>query len=331
MKSASIVSIILAVILIIIGVVICIIAGSMAEKQEGVYLYADRMSPDGDAINDYSLDGKNLNAISIDLKRANVNVIGNSDKSRVEVVDYPSKAYDYWVGDGTVHFKDATPLSLFTNIRISESGFGFTGLRHYLNLGAYKDKPRVINIYLAKGEILASTDIKIGTGYVTVTDVSSVATCNVTVENGNLTATNVISDGKATLNVANGDVELVHCRIREAVCAITEKGDLVSKIDFQHSLTLKCLGGTVFFDGEDKGAEFSGVYPSKPVELAPEPAQTESETPAEGEAAAPDAEKPAEGGEGESDGKPDDKTPASEFPMILKADVKIGDIKISVE
>ena len=331
MRSASIISLILAAVLIVVGVIICVIAGNMASKDPSLDLYADRIDADGDAVNVYSLEGKNAKNIVIDLKRAHVNVIGGADRSRVEVVNYPSKAYDYWVSDGTVHIKDATVWSIFTNIRISESGFGFTGLRHYLNLGAYKDKVRVINIYLSAGDRLSAVDIDLDNGDVSLSDISPLTTCDVAVANGSVSMVNVTGEGKATVSAGTGGIEMVHCRVKESVLSITGQGDITAKIDYQHSFTLETLGGEIKLDGESVGGQYSGVYPSKPVVIAAEePAQT-------GEEAAGDGQS-AEGGDGSADDAQasDDsdssapETEKSALPMIVKADVKIGDIIITV-
>ena len=261
MKPTSIIFLILSAILIVSGIIVCVVAGAIA-KSDNIELYVDYIDDNGNAVVEYDLSGKKVSDVNIVLKRANINVIGDSEKTYVEIDNYPTKAYDYVVSDGTISMKDANLFSIFSSFRINESGFGFTGLRHYLALGKYKDMPRSVNVHLAKGSILHSINISVEEGDVTLSGVDLRAECTVTVGQGNAYLDDVTCPDILKVTCETGDISFNRCMVASTNADVTEKGNITCGIDMQYSFAVRSLSGGVYLDSVNNGSDFSGLYPT---------------------------------------------------------------------
>ncbi len=327
MKPTSIIFLILSVILIISGVIICVIAGALA-KNDGIELYVDYYDDNGNAVVEHDLTGKKPSEIKIDLDKAYVSVIGGAEKSYVKVENYPTKAYDYWVTDGSVNMKDAGILSIFTSIRINEAGFGFNGLRHYLALGKYKGMQRRVTVFLAKETILNTIDISVKEGGVKLSGVEVRSDCKINIVSGDANIVDLTAPGTTEITCENGNITFDKCLMTSAKAEITEKGDIECLIDMQYSFALKCVSGGVYLDSIKSGSDYSGLYPADPLERKePVKEPDDTEKPA-------DTDKPAE--PAETDDKPGENAPGgegetgdvSDVHRMFVCRVKLGDIKI---
>lgn len=310
MKPTSVIFIIISGVLILAGVIVCCVAGFMASGQD-IELYCDYVDETGNAVTEHEINGKNLSSINIDVEKAIVNIYGNSPKSYVKVENYPDKAYDLWLTAGDLNIEDADANSIFSSLRINESGFGFDGLRHYLALGKYKNKDRVINIYLSEKDNLSDIKIDLESGNVFMKDFNVSASLDIDVDDGNVTLQNITSDGKANIHGENSVFTFDCCDIFDTIADISETGTINCILKLQHIFTLNCTSsGNVYLDDVKANAEFSGVYPEVPIIIPVQPV-----APVEGEEAVEEA--PAE-----------DEVVT---PVSFKGDVKYGDIKISVK
>ena len=328
MKPTSVIFLILAAILIVSGVIVCFIANGIA-KNDGVELFCDYVDGTGNAVTEYDISGKKITRINIDLKDVDVNVVGNSAKTFIKVENYPNKAYEYWVTDGTINFKPAGILSIFTSFRINESGFGFNGLRHYLGLGKYKDMQKTITIYLSPDDQMTSIDVNVRSGNVKISDLSVFSSCKVNVTSGKITLDRVGGNAEAEITCASGGLVFEGCTLKNTVANVTESGTIDCLLSIQHSFTLKCDTGNVYLDSSKCGTEYYGVYPSSEIVI---------NKPSEGgEDKEPD-EKPQEGSDDkkddagkENEGKEDEKTVSGDkLPVEFRGNVKIGDIRVNV-
>lgn len=310
MKPTSVIFLIISAVLILSGVIVCCVAGVISDGQD-VELYCDYVDETGNAVTEHEINGKNLTSININVDKAIVNVYGNSPKSYVKVENYPDKAYDLWLTAGKLNIEDADVMSIFSSLRINESGFGFDGLRHYLALGKYKNKDRIINIYLSEQDVLSNVQIDIENGEVNMHGFNVTTTIDIEVDNGSVTLDSITSDGKANIRGENAVLTFDSCDIFDTIADISESGTINCVLVLQHIFTLNCSSsGNVYLDDIKANAEYSGVYPETPI-VMPVPEQSES---VEGEES---TETPAE----------DDVV----APVSFKGDVKYGDIKISVK
>ncbi|MBQ7161153.1 MAG: DUF4097 family beta strand repeat protein [Clostridia bacterium] len=339
MKPTSIIFLILSAILIISGIIICVIAGVIA-KNDGIELYVDYMDDAGNAVVEHDLSGKKATDVKIDIKRADVAIITGADRSYIKVENYPTKAYDYWVTDGSINIKDANALSIFTSIRINESGFGFTGLRHYLALGRYKDMPRRVTIYLTKGSILNSVDISVKNGSVTIDGLQVRTDCALAVGEGDVKLTDLTSPGTVKVTCGTGNIIFDKCMMSDTNAEVTEKGDIECEIDMQYSFALKCVSGGVYLDSVKSGSDFSGNYPAEALERKEAPEPEDTAEPADSGSAEDTNKADDKKEETKKDDKKDDKKDGKKddpssgeveaASRMFVGRVKLGDIKIKL-
>ena len=77
MRPTSIIFIILAVILIVAGIVVGLVGGSMA-KAADIQLLSETVDDEGNAITTHNLNEYSVTDFTIDIKNADVNIIGQS-------------------------------------------------------------------------------------------------------------------------------------------------------------------------------------------------------------------------------------------------------------
>ena len=92
MKKTSIFFLIISVILIITGVVLKNSALKDAEK-ENIELFRQTLTENGDLIETVEFSIEDTNKINIDIKNANVNIIGNAEKSYAEIINFNALEY----------------------------------------------------------------------------------------------------------------------------------------------------------------------------------------------------------------------------------------------
>lgn len=333
MKPTSIVFLILSAILIVSGIIICFIAGGIA-KNDNVELYVDYIDDAGNAVIEQDLSGKKLSDLSINIKEADISIVGNSAKSYVKIENIPTKAYDFWITDGVLTIKDANLLSVFSSFRISESGFGFTGLRHYLALGKYKGMPRKITVYLERGKTLSTLDITLEKGEISFTDIEVRSALSVDSSEGGISLNNLTSPGVVKISCGTGDIKFDKCMMSSANAEIKEKGSIECLIDMQYSFALKCVSGGVYLDSVKAGSDYSGLYPAEALERkinVDDPDETEEN----GESAetkdnkdSSDKKDNDKKDKKDKDEKEDEEEPA---PRMFVGRVNLGDIKVTVD
>lgn len=167
MRPASIISMIVAVLLIVAGFVTCLIAKGMAEA-EGQALFAE--TRDYGLVNTIDLVDTTISKLDIRVSDADVHIYGGSETSYIETVNFRDNYYSCNTSNRVVTFDEVADVT--SMLKFWENGISFKGLRYLLSFE--KEEPvgdKVLNIYLG-GE---NVDLKI----VTLTGES----CHVYLEN----------------------------------------------------------------------------------------------------------------------------------------------------
>ncbi len=168
MRPASIISMIVAVLLIVAGFVTCLIAKNMAEA-EGQALFAE--TRDYGLVNTIDLAETTISKLDIRVSDADVHIYGGSETSYIETVNFRDNYYSCNTSNRVVTFDEVADVT--SMLKFWENGISFKGLRYLLSFQK-EDEPvgdKVLNIYLG-GE---NVDLKI----VTLTGEK----CNVYLEN----------------------------------------------------------------------------------------------------------------------------------------------------
>ena len=160
MKPASIISMIVAVLLIIAGFVTCLVAQNMAEA-EGQLLFAE--DRDYGLVNTIDLAETAISKLEINVENAQINIYGQSESSYIEIVNFRENYYSFSDSNRVVSFSEVPDVT--SMLKFWENGVSFKGIRYLL---AFDEKEpegeKVINVYLGGENI----DLKIvsiaGTG-----------------------------------------------------------------------------------------------------------------------------------------------------------------------
>ena len=298
MKPTSIIFLILSLVLILCGVVCCFI-GSANAKNQDVSLYFDSVSESGDSINNYELN--KITSLEIDLDECDVNIYNTSEKSHIEFIDFSNKSYDLTVQDGKATIKNSGILSIFTQIKLNETGFGYNGLRSYLAVNKYPESLRKVNIYISNENTLQNINIKLCNGDIGLKDFTCLSDINVTSDTGNISVDNVLCYATFTAGLTNGDMEINSSKINESDLTVAQNGDITVNLTAQHSFILGCKSGFVYLEGEKTLSDYSSVYPLGTVYQNDEAA----------------------------DNADDAQTVFTNNPLILTADVNKGNIYVN--
>lgn len=266
-KPTSIIFFIIALALIVAGIVLCIIGGTMA-KNQNMQLFAEHVDTEGNSISLRSLGDLSLKSIKVNLNGATVKVFGDSSKNQVKLVNFGLNSFDYSITGGELVLKEAGIFSAFNFI--NDAGSNFFGLRHYLVMGRYKPQNKVVEIYLTSDMTnINDISIELNKGNVEISNLCLDCSCNIILEKGNVTVIKSVSDSKINggynISIKNGNVVFDENEIKKTNAVITESGNISCYISTQHSFTLKSANGMVFLDGRNIGKEYDGTYPEYPI------------------------------------------------------------------
>lgn len=197
MKPASVVSIIVAAVIIVIGIVTCSIANGMAEKS-GNLLFA--RSRGDDYINTVELNEGEIVRISLDLTDADVNIYGSSTTSYIEFVNFRETLYSLTSSSASVQFSESPDFS--SMLKFWEGGFSFKGMRYIFNPRTYDaSRMKAVNIYLSSDCKIKQFNITANRASVTLENLSCDADYIFTVNEIDLFASSVKTNSTLRINM----------------------------------------------------------------------------------------------------------------------------------
>lgn len=199
MKPSSIVSIIVAAVIIVIGIVTCAIANGMAEKS-GNLLFA--RSRGDDYINTVDLNEKEIIRISLDLTDADVNIYGSSTTSYIEFVNFRETLYSLTASSTSVQFSESPDFS--SMLKFWEGGFSFKGMRYIFSPRTYDDsRMKAVNIYLSSDCEIKQFNITANRASVTLENLSCDADYIFNVNEIDLFASSVKTNSTLRINMGS--------------------------------------------------------------------------------------------------------------------------------
>ncbi len=157
MKPTSIISLIVAFVLVVAGLITCFVAQNIASSN-GEFIFAE--SRDGDLVNTVEIS-EDISKIELIVENAEINIHGNADRSYVEFINFNENYYSLSVSNTILSF-DEIP-DLMSMVKFWESGFSFKGMRYIFNFSKPNEDAKKINIYLTQEQALKIFDIKADT------------------------------------------------------------------------------------------------------------------------------------------------------------------------
>ncbi len=258
MKPTSIIFMILAAILIVVGVIVCIVGGSMAGNDNP--LLCDITDAEGNEITTHSLTEFDITDIDIDIKNAEVNIIGQSTENYIEFKNINTVTYDFVINKHKLNLTSVNPFNISSMVKFRENEGGFGGLRHYLYLGRYKDKVSQINIYVTPELSLNSIKVRVENGDVTVKNMISDTEYDLSTVKGNVIYENTSTASPLTVSARKGNFTFNSSDVKSLDFTI-ENGNGKFVLNKQYNLSCQCESGKIYLDDENVDESYAGVYP----------------------------------------------------------------------
>ncbi len=268
MKPTSIIFIIFAAILIVIGVAVCIVGGVIANNQN-VELTCDYITDAGESVIEYKpKEYKSLKTIDINVENVDINIIGQSSEAYVEFKNLNPLIYDFTISNGKLSVKTVEAFNVTRFVKIRENGIGFSGLRHFLYLNKNKGKQAQINIYLPGDAAIEKIKLCTLEADITVEKVTINCDYEVNCDKGNITFKEVTSTEKlSVVSLIDGNFISEKCSVKATDFNNgIENSNAEFILDQKNNFSVTVSEGIISFDGlENEESTFNGVYPEKVV------------------------------------------------------------------
>lgn len=204
MKKTSIFFLVISVILIITGIVLKNSALDEAEK-ENIELFRQTLTEDGNLIETFEFSIEDTNKINIDIKNANVNIIGNAEKSYAEIINFNALEYVSYSNNRAFTIQDDIISALIG--RAEGGDISFNGVRDFIRFNKHNSE-KTINIYIASTAVVKVFDIKIDNGNLNLDKANLVCDYVVSIGKGNITCKNTEEISLLDATVKNGNITL---------------------------------------------------------------------------------------------------------------------------
>lgn len=198
MKRRTRVFMIAAAVIVLMGVMLCV-AGAAVGAAGDEQIFPG--STEEGRCYQYHFGDTDIGRVSIECVKADINIIGSSDKSRIEVINFNENLCTFTNSNAMVTFKETPDVS--SALKFWESGFTFKGLR-YLFCPGGDETGGMINIYLAQDVKINTFDIYTASGKISVSGLDTSTDYNLTVGTGNISVKDVSTD--STVMICAKDV-----------------------------------------------------------------------------------------------------------------------------
>lgn len=248
MKPASIISLVIAVLLIIVGLVTCFIAQNMA-KANGEYLFSE--SRGDNYVQTVDLTNSEISKIELIASDVEINIYGRQEKSYIEFINFRENYYSLSTANRVLSFDEIPDIK--SMLKFWENGFSFKGVRYILNFNNQSDenKDKVINIYLANDKEIKIFDIKADTLALNISNMTTATDYNITTKNAVIdgevlrtsSAFNINSDSDAAAE--NIEISLDTALIQYITINSNELNFNANKFRCAGSANIKCNSGNI--------------------------------------------------------------------------------------
>lgn len=244
MRATSVIFLIVAVVLVLVGIVTCTVGATLAEEQ-GIELFDTVADADNNLVYTYNYAGEGIKKIAVNIGDADVNVYGGSDADYIELINFPQGVYDLSATNLTLSLVDNS--SLLKIFSLGQNGFNFHGFRHFFHSLDISDKTRTVNIYLTENSAVTLLDIALKTGNLTVQNIDRPFDLYGKLEAGDVVLENIstTSDVKLTLGTGSVKTEDVLCRALKLEAASAEVD--LDTFCAEQSMEVKLTEGSVTF------------------------------------------------------------------------------------
>ncbi len=262
MKPTSVIFLIVSVLLACVGVLLCITASSMATEQ-GIGLFSQVGGEGDNYIATQTFSEEELKKIVIKVSDVKVNVIGGSDESKIELVNFMNNSYQIQAGRATLQISDNAGISGLIDLENFKINFG--GFRDYLHyfsdfIAGKEQKERIVNIYLTDAADLVNFNIIAGNSDITISDMTTDCDYKIVLESGVVDIDNVVTESSiqiestksSSIEINNVKTEELHIIASESEC-FAEIADMT----FSRAMYVEVKSGDIVYDRVED--DFAGL------------------------------------------------------------------------
>ena len=208
MKPTSLIFLALSIVLLFCGWFTCSMAETMAESQ-GIEIFEQNKDKKGDLVYVYNLSDTKLSKLDLVFEHVNVNIVGSSKESYVELKNF--EPYDYATTlSGSNVTVDGTVGGLSSLIDMSGGGIRFKGLRYFFADKPSASRARSVTVYLSDNSDIKTLNISLKKGTVTVKDVYNSIDYNINVSAGNVNFNTVVTESVVNVSVSGGEINVTN-------------------------------------------------------------------------------------------------------------------------
>lgn len=262
MKPTSVIFLIVAVLLACVGFLLCMTATSLATEQ-GIGLFDQVGDEDDNYLSTETINEEDLKKIVVKVGDVKVNVIGGATEAKIELVNFMNNSYQIQAGRSTLQISDNSGISGIVDIDNFKINFhGFRDYLHYLSdyIAGKPQKEQILNIYLTDTVDLVNFNITLGSGDLTLSNMSADCDYKIILENGVVEIDNVTTDSSIQIestvssNIEINNVETDELRIMspKSECFIE-----ISDTTFSRAMYVEAKSGDIVYDRVE--ADFAGL------------------------------------------------------------------------
>lgn len=204
MKPTSLIFLALSVVLFFGGLLTCGMASSMADA-EGVSIYELKKDEEGDLVYTYELTDERVSKLSLTFSGVDVTVIGNAEKSYVELENFDVYSYAVTVSGSSVSV-DGTVNLMSSMIDLSNGGLRFKGFRYFFVDSPASSAPKRATVYLSAETELSALTLNVKQGSVTIKDLDRTVDYTANITDGALLFDGIRTDSVANLYLENSSL-----------------------------------------------------------------------------------------------------------------------------
>jgi len=194
-KPRSIISLIIAAVFVLAGIITCVIAEGIA-KNDGVMLFP-KEDTTGNLYYEMNLSG--IKKLNISTSDANITIHGGAERSYIRILNFNANYYKMSMSGGTLIFNQVDDfLSMF---KFWDNGFSFKGMRYILRSGDDTSGKKQIEVYLSDADAVTGITLSTEVGAIRLQDLSYYASYSIKLGGGSADFSDVT--GATSLNITN--------------------------------------------------------------------------------------------------------------------------------
>lgn len=245
MKPVSWIFLIIAVILFLVGLLMCSVS-SMQAKRQGVDLF-DTKVVNGQSEAEYDFSEDVIGKIQIEVSDCDVNIICGSDKNKVVMNNFSSAGYICEVENRALVIEDTVNLFDITDI-IENGKIRFKGFRYYLRDRKITTGRKSLDVYISDKFDIKIIDVSVNNGDVNIAGYENNTDYTVKITKGKLSASDIVTGSQVSASVEKGSANLQHITAKTVNITVDE-GD-ISAVLSAKEITADAKKGSVVIESE---------------------------------------------------------------------------------